>query len=168
MGDIGDILVIAALSALCVVSLFIAIRWLIYFVNEKEKAYIGSMSTLICCAISVTVFTILFFVNREIKWIYGLTALFELISFPASCFNILTPNGICRNFALKSKYVPNTDISYEYGDKDLEMYFPSSPKPAKYRLNIKSPKTVKMLADWYPKHDYKNPILPDENENEGE
>ena len=50
-------------------------------------------------------------------------------------------------------------------------------KPEKYQFGIKKTKTVTMLADWYPKFEYTNPIVPeddnddttetDNNENEG-
>ena len=79
---------------------------------------------------------------------------------------ILTPKGICRNFPLKDKYVPLSDLSYEFKDNYLAMYFSTKKNNmVKYHIGIKNIKTVKMLADWYPKHDMTNPLLPEGGDN---
>jgi len=161
--DIFNMIIIVALVVICVESLFITVRWLIYMATEKEKALAGSLDSLIACAVGIVIFSVLCIIDAKMRWIYALTAICELLSLPACCFSILTPKGICRNFALKSRYVPTSELSYEFADKDLVMHFNNKPKPVKYRLGIKNIKTVKMLADWYPKHGYTNPLIPDED-----
>ena len=168
MREIFYNVILGVLFALCAVSLFITVRWLIYVLKEKEKAFIGSFQTLISSIIFVAVFSLMFFLEDNTRWVYGLTALFELIALPPSCFNILTPKGICKGLSLKSKYFPVSELSYEYSGKNVEMYFKDKPKPTVYSLLTQNTNTVKMLADWYSKHDYKNPIIPDETENKGE
>lgn len=55
------------LIVLCAVSLFITLRWLIYVLNEKEKAFIGSFQTLISSIIFVAVFSLMFFLDDNTR-----------------------------------------------------------------------------------------------------
>lgn len=173
IGDIIDVLFYIALCALCAVSLFTMVRWFIDYKTEKEKALVGSRESLAASIIAAAVLILLFFldlVTGSTQWLYLIAGVCELAYIPAATFTILTPNGICRSFSLKKAYVPTSDLSYEFGDRFLAMFFTKKAKNnmVKYHIGINKKETVKMLADWYPKHDYKNPILPDDNNNEGE
>ena len=166
--NIIDKVLLAALCLLCAVTLFTLVKWLISYKTEKEKALIGSRESVIAGITAPAVFILLFIVELitgHTVWIYLITAVCEILYLPAAAFNILTPKGICRNFSLKSKYVPTSDLSYEFTDDYLAMYFNNRKKNnmVKYHIGIKNVNTVKMLADWYPKHNYTNPLAPAEN-----
>ena len=169
IGDFIDTLFYAVIIVLCVVSVYILIRWLIAFFTEKDKAIVGSREPLISGGICIVIFSVIFLIDTltgHPEPIYGIAALVELVTLPAATLSILTPKGICRNFPLKDKYVPLSDLSYEFKDNYLAMYFSTKKNNmVKYHIGIKNIKTVKMLADWYPKHDMTNPLLPEGGDN---
>ena len=176
MGKIGvffDWLFCIAVGAMCLITLFMFTKWLIAYFTEKEKAVVGSRESLNLCIIVTSIFVLLFVMELFIgnkSWVYAAAAFAELLSLPSGVFSIFTPKGICKLFSLKKTYVPTSDLSYEFKEDHLVVYFTKKQKNnmVRYHIGIKNMNTVKILADWYPKHDYKNPLLAGENENEGE
>ena len=176
MSEIIEWIFFIALCGLCAVSLITLIKWLIAYSTEKEKALVGSRESVIAGIIAASIFTLLFvieLITGHPVWIYGIAAVCELIYLPAAAFSILTPKGICRILSLKNKYVPLSDVSYEFTDKFLAIYIAqkNGSKMVRYHYGIKNIKTVKMLADWYPKHNMTNPLLNEsenDNDNKGE
>ena len=165
-GYVFDKIVLIILCLLCVFSLFSLIKWLIAYKTEKDKALVGSRESLIAGGICIVIFAVIFLVDALLgspEPIYGIVALIELATLPVTTFSILTPKGICKTFSLKRKYVPVSELSYEFTDKYLAMYFNTTKKNnmVKYQIGINNMNTVKMLADWYPKHNMTNPLLPE-------
>ena len=77
-------------------------------------------------------------------------------------FTCLSPEGIRTAFK-KGGLIPVENLSYEYtktkfGIDILSLYDEVKSRPSTYNIGIKNPKTVKMLADWYGKHGYENPL----------
>lgn len=77
-------------------------------------------------------------------------------------FTCLSPEGIRTAFK-KDDLDPVENFSYEYkknsiGLEQLYIYKKGFKRPTTYNIGIKKPKTVKMLADWYGKHGYENPL----------
>lgn len=161
-----DKICLVIIIALAAFSLYLMISFLIALVREKEKAVVGSLESLISILVCYVVFGLIFCIDKSP--IFGFAALAELFTFPCTVFVILTPKGICRLSSIKPKYKPVSDLSYEFRNNHLEIYSSSKSSCSRYQLGIKSTKTVKMLADWYPKHNYTNPLAPAENENKGE
>ena len=55
------------------------------------------------------------------------------------------------------------NLSYEYskglfGMEKLDLFLNDKKLAQSFNLGIKKMKTVKMLADWYGKHGYENPL----------
>lgn len=171
MADIIDKIFFVALCVLCAVALFTLTKWLIAYATEKEKTLVGSRESLLAGIIAPALFLLVFIIELltgKTEWIYLIAGVCEIVYLPAATFSILTPKGICRNFSLKRSYVPVSELSYEFTDQYLAMYFNNRKKNnmVKYHIGIKNMDTVKMLADWYPKHNMTNPLLPGYGDNE--
>lgn len=75
-------------------------------------------------------------------------------------FTFISPEGIRTSIFLKNGGIISKDgISYEYSEKKLNLYINGSKKPLIFDIGTTRTKTVKMLADNYPKHGYENPLL---------
>ncbi len=160
--NIFETIINYVLLAICIATLYTALRGLITFLTEKEKAVISSKSAILNDLAFVFCFAVLFIIDIKGNFMFGIVALCDLIAMPVSSTTILTPKGICKKTCLKQTYIPVSDLSYEFKDEKLDMHLTNKEKPETYQYGIKNTNTVKMLADWYPKYEYKNPILPDE------
>jgi len=165
------------LLAVAIATLYTAVRGLITFLTEKEKAVIASKAALINDLAFVFCFIVLFIIDIKGNFMFGVVAACDLIAMPVTSTTLLTPKGICNKNCLKQTYVPVADVSYQYKDEKLELHYPKKNKTENYQYGIKKTGTVTMLADWYPKYEYTNPIVPeddnddttetDNNDNEG-
>ena len=147
-------------------SLYLAVSFIVSLIREKEKAVVGSLESLISITVCVVLFSVMFFFSRNP--VYGAVAVAELFAFPCTVFAVLTPKGISLPLHITGKYKPVSELSYQFNANRLEMYFAGKKACTKYHIGIKNIKTVKMLADYYPKHGYTNPLAPAENDNKGE
>ncbi len=145
--------VILAASAVCTVSWLIALR------SDKENAFVFSLSNLVINGVLIIMFILFAATGDSYRLFYLLISISEIISIPMMCGAILTTKGICTVLFIKKRYIPLSELSYQYAGRDLEIYQKGKSRPAKYQLCIKDTKTIKMLADWYPKHDYENPLI---------
>ncbi len=146
---------------LLAVSALMTMSWLTAFIREKEKALVYSAEMLICAGIVTILSFAVFIIGKGHDTALGLIALAVLISIPSVCGVILTPKGVCRSLSFGRKYAPSSEVSYEFKGSALEIYTPGSTRPAKFQIGTKSIRTVKMLADWYQKHGYENPLIKD-------
>lgn len=127
----------------------------------KDKAIVLNLPTLLlyAIAIAVDIFLIIFVKGFRVPWIL-LGAILLLSIF---CLMVLvTSQGVVSAGPLGCKLLPREEYSYEFG-KDrmgdcMKLFRKGNDKPAVFHLGIKSMKTVKMLADWYGKHGYENPL----------
>ena len=133
-------------------SLYLTLSFIVSLIREKEKAVVGSLESLICIAVCVVLFSVIFIVSR--KPFYGVAALAELFAFPCTSFSVLTSKGICVPLYITGKHKPVSELSYEFKDNHLEMFFAGKKNCTKYHIGIKNAKTIKLLVDWYPKHNY--------------
>ena len=151
------------ICVLCIISIILDVGMFISWSKAKEKAFVANWLSFL-----ITVF--LFAVNLipgEIDRISIALDILMLLVLPCE-FTCLSPEGI-RTMIFRNKGLnPVENLSYEYkkgrffenlciyqnnvksGSKDL---------PMRFNIGIKRPKTVKMLADWYGKHGYENPLI---------
>ena len=130
-------------------------------IKFKDKAIVLNLPMLLLYVIAVIVdiFLIIFIKSFRVPWI--LLGVIVLLS--AFCLLVpITSQGIVSAGPLGCKLLPREEYSYEFA-KDkigncMKLYRKGTEKPAVFHLGIKNMKTVKMLADWYGKHGYENPL----------
>ena len=151
--------VIASLGILY--SLLTAVNLIRGMLRYKEKAIVINLHLLLSYIVTILAFCslIIFGNDFQLPWIL-MTVFFVLSLF--CCLIPITPHGIVQAFPLGMKLVPNQEYSYEYAKDKLcecvKLYRNGVDKPAVFHIGIHRPATVKMLADWYSKHGYENPL----------
>ena len=130
-------------------------------VKVKEKTFVMNLPTLLLYVIAIAADIALLVFNRgfRVPWAILLGAMILSIF---GLFVPLSPQGVISAGPLGCKLLPREEYSYEFA-KDklgecLKLYRKGADKPAVFHLGIKKMKTVKMLADWYGKHGYENPL----------
>ena len=126
--------------------------------KAKEKVFVSNWLSFLCPVLSVLY---LWLSSRNIYIPIAFLICFILI-IPCQ-FTCLSPEGIRTDFK-KGDLDPIENYSYEYrknaiGLEQLYIYKKGFKRPTTYNIGIKNPKTVKMLADWYGKHGYENPLI---------
>ncbi|MCR5601219.1 MAG: hypothetical protein K6G33_10830 [Ruminococcus sp.] len=143
------------IESLCCINLLRGI------LRHKEAAIVINLPTLLIYFIAIIVEIILAIFNKDFSVPWILMTVIMLLSVLCLCVP-LTPEGIVSAGPLKSKLIPREEYSYEFSKDKMgdcvKIYRNGASRPAVFHLGIKNMKTVKMLADWYSKHDYENPL----------
>ena len=125
--------------------------------KAKEKVFVSNWLSFLCPVLSVLC-----------PWMSSRN-IYIPIAFLICCiltipfqFTCLSPEGIRTAFK-KDDLDSVENFSYEYkknsiGLEQLYIYKKGFKRPTTYNIGIKKTKTVKMLADWYGKHNYENPL----------
>ncbi len=142
---------------LCVIGVITDIGLFISWSKAKEKVFVANwisfLTTIFPCAVNL--------LPGEIDRISIALVIMMILVIPCQ-FTCLSPEGIRTAFK-KGGLIPVENLSYEYtktkfGIDILSLYDEGKSRPSTYNIGIKKPKTVKMLADWYGKHNYENPL----------
>ncbi len=143
---------------LCVIGVITDIGLFISWSKAKEKVFVANwisfLTTIFLCAVNL--------LPGEIDRISIALVIMMILVIPCQ-FTCLSPEGIRTDFK-KGGLIPVENLSYEYtktkfGIDILSLYDEGKSRPSTYNIGIKKPKTVKMLADWYGKHGYENPLI---------
>ena len=146
---------------LCIIDaamLVFDISVLISVFKAKEKAVVTSFVNLSTLFGEIALVIMLLFLLGKTKCIIML-GVFVLL-FILQYFTFISPEGICTSiFNKNGGIIPKDSISYEYSEKKLKLHINGSKKPLIFDIGTTHKKTIKMLADNYPKHGYENPLL---------
>ncbi|MBR3667840.1 MAG: hypothetical protein IKN66_11910 [Ruminococcus sp.] len=127
----------------------------------KDKVIVMNLPALLLYIIAIAAATALVIFNKGFRVPWLLMEVILLLSVFSLCVPI-TPQGIINEGPFGCKLLQREEYSYEFGrDKCgecMKLYRKGVEKPAVFHLGIKNMKTVKMLADWYGKHGYENPL----------
>lgn len=150
-------------AVLAAAGIVLDISWLISIRKAEEKAFVGSLTKLIIYAVLIVISAVNIFVSES--WLFWLMImLYWIAALPAAVFTVLSPEGV-RTFSFRSGgIIPLDDYRYQFvqgksGRETLELHRKASGRLEKYQLGIKNIRTVKILADYYPKFGYENPLL---------
>ena len=157
-------------AVLAAAQLILDLSWLISILSAKERTVIGTLSHLWLYIIWSAIL-ILELIVSDNKLIWILLAVSWAISLPPSIINVLSPEGV-RTFIIfnnKDGIIPVDDYSYQYvqsgsGKEKLELHRKKSGRAETYTLGIKNIKVIQMLADYYGKYGYENPLLKQDTE----
>ena len=146
------------LIILCTVTFVYDICCFISWSKAKEKVFISNIWSFgLIILLGVNGF---FFINNTVHAVLMVLLAIFLIPFVVIC---LSPEGL-RNAIFANKGItPVQSLSYEYGKglfgmEKLDLFMNDKKFANGFNLGIKRKKTVKMLADWYGKHGYENPL----------
>jgi len=152
-----DIILIVLLVILCIIAIILNITEFISWSKAKEKVFVGNwiniaLPVILALALQIrpSLITVLFLVM-------------VILTIPICGFDCLSPEGIRYPIFMNKGISPVDNHSYEYkkglfGIEHLYIYNNRTYKKLSYNIGIKKMKTVKMLADWYGKHGYENPL----------
>lgn len=151
--SVFDIVITVLLAILCLITIVFDIASFRSWAKAKEKNFIGNWADIIFRVLLAVMFLL-----RPFSVITVLFLVTLALTTPLA-FTCLSPEGMRNAFGLN----PVSNLSYEYKKNNISIetlyiYAQNKPKAAAYNLGIKKPKTVKMLADWYGKHGYENPL----------
>lgn len=148
-------------SAGILYSLMTAVNLIRGIFRCKEKAIVVNLYLLICYIITIAAFCSLIAFGHSFRVPWILMTIFFIISVFCN-FIPVTPQGIIQAYPFGLKMIPNEEYSYEYSKDKLgecvKLYRKGVEKPAVFHIGIHKPSTVKILADWYGKHGYENPL----------
>lgn len=148
-------------SAGIIFSLLTVINLIRGMMKYKDKAIIINLPLFISYTVTILGFCALLIFNESFRIPWLLMTIFWVLSVFCLCVPI-TPQGVMYAFPFGYKLVSNEEYSYEYANTKLgecvKLYRKGIEKPAVFHIGIHKPSTVKMLADWYGKHDLENPL----------
>ena len=142
---------------LCVMSVVIDIGLFISWSKAKEKVFVSNwlsfLTTIILCVTNL--------LPGEADRNSIALVIMMILIIPCE-FTCLSPEGMRTMIFMNGGIEPVQNLSYEYrknslGLEQLYIYKGQSSRGI-FNVGIKKPKTVKMLADWYGKHGYENPL----------
>lgn len=141
----------------CIASIILDIGLFISWSKAKEKAFVANWLSMLAIALLCVVN--LLPGERDLNS----TALAVLMILVIPCeMTCLSPEGVRTAIFRNGGLEPVENLSYEYKKGRLGMeqlyIYKGSPLFGIFNFGIKKPKTVKMLADWYGKHGYENPL----------
>ena len=145
---------------LCIINaamLVYDISILISIIKTKEKAVVTAWINISSVLCEIGLINVLFITLGRTKCILMLGVFVLLMIFPY--FTFISPEGILTSLFIGGGLIPKDNISYEYSDKKLKLYVNGSKKPLIFDIATTRTKTVKMLADNYPKHNFENPLV---------
>ena len=145
------------LIILCAVVLVYDICCFISWSRAKEKSFISNIWAL---AVILILAACGLFVKNTVHSILLISLAVLIIPFDITC---LSPEGIRTAIFANKGISPVKNLSYEYGKglfgiEKLDLFINDKKFAKGFNLGIKKMKTVKMLADWYGKHGYENPL----------
>ena len=145
------------LIILCTVALVYDICCFISWSRAKEKSFISNILSL---AVIVIIAVCGLFIKNTVHSVLLVSLAVLLIPFDITC---LSPEGVRTAIFVNKGISPVQNLSYEYGKglfgmEKLDLFLNDKKLAQGFNLGIKRPKTVKMLADWYGKHGYENPL----------
>jgi len=152
-----DIIIMAILVILCIIMAILDISEFISWSKAKEKVFVGNwiniaLPVVLALALQIrpSIITVLFLV-------------LVILTVPICGFECLSPEGLRYPLFMNKGISPVENHSYEYkkglfGIESLYIYNNKNNRKLSYNFGIKNIKTVKMLADWYGKHGYENPL----------
>jgi hypothetical protein len=150
-----------ACSAGVLFELLCCINLLRGMLRHKEKTIVMNLPALLLYFIAIIVGICLAIFNASFRIPWILMTVIMLLSVFCLCVPV-TPDGIVSAGPLKSELIPREEYSYEFSKDKMgdcvKLYRSGADRPAVFHLGIKNMKTVKMLADWYGKHGYENPL----------
>ncbi len=157
-------------AVLLAAQIIIDISWLVSISRAKERAVIGTLSHLWLDIILLGI-QIANLIISDNKLIWILVTLYLVLAIPGRFINVLSPEGV-RTFIIfnnKGGIIPVDDYSYQYvhsgsGKENLELHRKKSGRVETYTLGIKNIKVIQMLADYYGKYGYENPLLKQDTE----
>jgi len=146
------------LIILCAAALVYDICCFISWSRAKKKSFISNIWAL-ALLLFIGVCGALLIKNTAHSVLLTLLAIL-LIPFDITC---LSPEGIRTAIFANKGISPVQNLSYEYGKglfgmEKLDLFMNGKKFAQGFNLGIKKMKTVKMLADWYGKHGYENPL----------
>ena len=153
-----DIIISVILGLACVGFLIFDISMFISWSKAKEKAFVSNWTSFL---MSLLLGVGVVLPNKDsIFSIIYIICLILMLPLEVTC---LSPEGIRSSIFKNNGIDPVENYSYEFGKNSLGMetlYIFDSRKTRgiPYNIGIKKTKTVKMLADWYGKHGYENPL----------
>ena len=167
---IVQIICTVVLAVLLAAQIIIDISWLVSISRAKERAVIGTLSHLWLDIILLGI-QIADLIISDNKLIWILLILYLVLAIPGRFINVLSPEGV-RTFIIfnnKDGIIPVDDYSYQYvqsgsGKEKLELHRKKSGRVEAYTLGIKNIKVIQMLADYYGKYGYENPLLKQDAE----
>ena len=145
------------LIILCAVVLVYDICSFISWSRAKEKAFISNIFSL---AFIIIIAVCGLLLKNSLHSVLLTSIAVLLIPLNITC---LSPEGIRTAIFANKGISPVKDLSYEYskglfGMEKLDLFLNDKKLAQSFNLGIKKMKTVKMLADWYGKHGYENPL----------
>jgi hypothetical protein len=145
------------LIILCTVALVSDICFFISWSRAKEKSFISNIWSL---AVLLVIAVCGMLDKNTVHSVLLVSLAVLLIPFDITC---LSPEGIRTAIFANKGISPVQNLSYEYskglfGIEKLDLFMNNKKFARGFNLGIKKPKTVKMLADWYGKHGYENPL----------
>ena len=150
--------IFSVILALCAAFLLISdICLFISWHRAKEEAFVTNWTSFIYVLLGIVIAV----TNHNDLWGILLLAM-ALLAIPSQ-FTCLSPEGVRLPIFIKGGIDPVENYSYEYtkngfGHEVLLLCNKNGKSGLPYNIGIKNPKTVKMLADWYGKHNYENPL----------
>lgn len=149
------------LSAAILFSLSTAVNLIRGMIKCKEKAIIINLTYLLMYALAFAAGICLIILNKNFRIPCLLFSIEMLLSAFCLC-TVLTKDGMLSPKPLGYAVIPREELSYEYSQEKIcecvKLYRKNAAKPSVYHLGIKKPKTVKLFADWFGKHDCENPL----------
>ena len=135
------------------------VSWLA-LIKRKDASPVFELWSIVFFPIMAVLFVLygVFLANESFRLYWILIAAVMALTTPASASAVVTENGLCNILFGYRRYTPPERVQYQYNGKYLALYAPRYKRV--YRLNTNNIKTVKILADFYPKHGYSNPLLP--------
>ncbi len=150
-----------ACSVGVLVELMCCINLLRGMLRHKDKAVVMNLPVLLLYFIAADTGIALAIFNESFRVPWILMTVIMLLCIVCLAVPI-TNEGIVSASPLKSVVIPREEYSYEFSKDKMgecvKLYRNNAEKPAVFHLGIKNMKTVKMLADWYGKHGYENPL----------
>ena len=145
------------LIILCAVVLVYDICCFISWSRAKEKAFISNIWSL---AVILIIAACGLLLKNSLRSVLLTSLAVLLIPLNITC---LSPEGIRTAIFANKGISPVQNLSYEYGKglfgmEKLDLFINNKKFAQGFNLGIKNKKTVKMLADWYGKHGYENPL----------
>ena len=148
-------------SAGIIFALLTSINLIRGMLKYKERAIIINLPLFLSYMVTALGFCALLILNESFRIPWLLMMIFWLFSVFCLCVPI-TPQGVMYVFPFGYKLVSNEEYSYEYSETKfgecVKLYRKGIEKPAVFHIGIHKSTTVKMLADWYGKHGFENPL----------
>ncbi|HRR77680.1 MAG TPA: hypothetical protein P5191_12860 [Ruminococcus sp.] len=159
-------LIFTVLAALMLASSVINdILWAVYLKKNKNTSPVFSLSSIVIDFLLIGVFTFSFVrADNGFKPFWLMMLICMVVSIPTSTGSVITEKGLGTFSFCFKMFIPAESVKYQYKGKLLELY-PNNQKRT-YRFNINNIKTVKLLADWYPKYEFINPLISDNDDQE--